>query len=379
MGNTKMKIGIACYPTFGGSGVVASELGMELALQGHEVHIVSYAPPVRIPSFHPNLHFHKVEVTDYPLFEYPPYSLALASHLVEVARTQGLDLIHVHYAIPHAVSAYLAQEMLAEKRIPFITTLHGTDITLVGNAPSFMPITQFILTKSDAVTAVSEYLKRETLEVFGVQRDIEVIPNFVPRRQFTREPSASSARQDCLAPDGEGILLHMSNFRPVKRLPDVLRIFAQVRREIPARLLLVGDGPERSHAERLANELNVAGDVYFLGMQLDVEEIFNMADVFLLPSQTESFGLTALEAGAAGIPVIASNVGGLPEVVVDGQTGFLAPLGDVDSMARRALQLLKDPDLRREMGRQARERALTLFSAERVVGMYMDLYERILK
>ncbi|HEX7344844.1 MAG TPA: N-acetyl-alpha-D-glucosaminyl L-malate synthase BshA, partial [bacterium] len=229
-----MKIGIACYPTFGGSGVVASELGMELALQGHQVHIVSYAPPVRIPTFHPNLHFHKVEVTDYPLFEYPPYSLALASHLVEVARTQGLDLIHVHYAIPHAVSAYLAQEMLAEKRIPIITTLHGTDITLVGNAPSFMPITQFILTKSDAITAVSEYLKRETLQVFGVQRDIEVIPNFVPRRQFSGEPSTSSARQDCLAPDGESILLHMSNFRPVKRIPDVLEIFARVRREIPA-------------------------------------------------------------------------------------------------------------------------------------------------
>ncbi len=373
-----MKIGIACYPTFGGSGVVASELGMELALQGHQVHIVSYAPPVRIPSFHPNLHFHKVEVTDYPLFEYPPYSLALASHLVEVARTQGLDLIHVHYAIPHAVSAYLAQEMLAEKRIPFITTLHGTDITLVGNAPSFMPITQFILTKSDAITAVSEFLKRETLEVFGVKRDIEVIPNFVPRRQFSGETPASSARQDCLAPDGEGILLHMSNFRPVKRIPDVLEIFARVRREIPAKLLLVGDGPERSHAERLAQELKVIPHVYFLGMQLDVEEIFRMADVYLQPSQTESFGLTVLEASAAGIPVIATRVGGLPEVVLDGETGFLLPLGDVDGMAARAIELLKSREMRQGMGQRARQRALSLFSAERVVGMYMDLYRRMI-
>jgi len=374
-----MRIGIACYPTFGGSGVVASELGMELALQGHQVHIVSYAPPVRIPTFHPNLHFHKVEVTDYPLFEYPPYSLALASHLVEVARSEGLDLLHVHYAIPHAVSAYLAQEMLAEKRIPFITTLHGTDITLVGNAPSFMPITQFILTKSDAITAVSEFLKRETLKVFGVQRDIEVIPNFVPRRQFSGEAPASSARQDCLGPDGEGILLHMSNFRPVKRIPDVLEIFARVRREIPAKLLMVGDGPERSHAERLAKELNVTPHVYFLGMQLDVEEIFRMADVYLQPSQTESFGLTVLEASAAGIPAIATDVGGLPEVVSDGETGFLLPLGEVDGMAARAIELLKNKELRQSMGQKARQRALALFSAERVVRMYVDLYKRVLK
>jgi len=374
----QLHIGISCYPTFGGSGVVASELGMELALQGHQVHIVSYAPPVRIPSFHPNLHFHKVEVTDYPLFEYPPYSLALASHLVEVARTEGLDLFHVHYAIPHAVSAYLAQEMLADRRIPFITTLHGTDITLVGNAPSFMPITQFILAKSDAVTAVSQFLKRETLSVFGVQRDIEVIPNFVPRRQLAPPPAVSRAKQNCIAPGGEGILLHMSNFRQVKRIPDVLQVFAQVRKEIPAKLLLVGDGPERSHTERLAQDLNVQNAVYFLGMQLDVEEIFGMADVFLLPSQTESFGLAALEAGAAGVPVIASKVGGLPEVVLDGETGYLLPISDVDGMAQKALQLLSDTDLRKRMGDKARARALTLFSAERVVKMYTDLYERVL-
>lgn len=373
----KLRIGIACYPTFGGSGVVASELGMELALQGHQVHIISYAPPVRIPSFHPNLHFHKVEVTDYPLFEYPPYSLALASHMVEVAQTEGLDLLHVHYAIPHAVSAYLAQEMLADRRIPFITTLHGTDITLVGNAPSFLPITQFILRKSDAVTAVSEYLKEETLKVLHIVREIEVIPNFVPRSRTVQSVEAN--RHSEVAPNGEAILAHISNFRKVKRIDDVIEIFVRVRRSHPAKLLLVGDGPERIPAERRAQELHIHQDVYFLGMQQNVASVLQVADLLLQPSEMESFGLTVLEAGAAGVPVICSDVGGLPEVIIDGETGFLLPVGDVDAMAQKALLLLTDQGLRNRVGAAARERAERFFSADRIVKLYVDLYLRVLQ
>ncbi len=372
-----MKIGISCYPTFGGSGVVASELGLELAQAGHQVHIIAYAPPVRLASYHPNLHFHKVEVSDYPLFEYPPYSLALASHLVEVASSEELDLIHVHYAIPHAVSAYLAQQMISDRRIPFITTLHGTDITLVGNAPSFLPITKFILEKSDAITAVSQFLKQETETVFGMRREIEVIPNFVWRSR-----SAGGNLLDKhgdIAPHGEAILVHISNFRPVKRIPDVLQIFAIVRHARPAKLLLVGDGPERAHAERLAQELGVHHDVYFLGMQLDVDEILSRADILLLPSETESFGLTALEANAAGVPVICSRVGGLPEVIVEGETGFLLPVGDVEAMAQKALLLLADENLHRQMGQSARQRACQLFSPDRILQLYTNLYQRVLQ
>jgi L-malate glycosyltransferase len=370
-----MNIGISCYPTFGGSGVVASELGMELAREGHQVHIISYAPPVRIPAFHPNLHFHKVEVTDYPLFEYPPYSLALASRLVEVARSESLDLIHVHYAIPHAVSAYLAQEMLTDRRIPFITTLHGTDITLVGNAPSFWPITHFILEKSDAVTAVSQYLKEETCRVFKVNRDIEVIPNFVPRQLLER---ISKHKTNCYGGEAP-ILVHISNFRPVKRILDVVEIFAQVRRHRPAKLLMVGDGPDRGPAERRAEELGIHENVYFLGMQSEIEEVLNMADLLLLPSQTESFGLVALEAMAAGVPVIATNVGGLPEVVDDAKTGFLLPVGDVTGMAQAGLRLLEDPDLYREMSQAAACRSRELFNPTRITGLYKNLYQRLLQ
>jgi L-malate glycosyltransferase len=371
-----MNIGISCYPTFGGSGVVASELGMELALQGHQVHIISYAPPVRIPSFHPNLHFHKVEVTDYPLFEYPPYSLALASRLVEVAQSEHLDLIHVHYAIPHAVSAYLAQEMLTQRRIPFITTLHGTDITLVGNAPSFWPITHFILEKSDAVTAVSQYLKDETCRVFKVDREIQVIPNFVPRQFLERMMKEGTDSFGC---GDDPILVHVSNFRPVKRVLDVVEIFARVRQKRLAKLLMVGDGPDRGPAERRAEELEVHEDVYFLGMQSEIEEVLKMADLLLLPSQTESFGLVALEAMAAEVPVIATNVGGLPEVVDDGRTGFLMPVGDVTAMAGAALKILDNPDLHREMGQAAGRRARENFSANRITALYADLYARVLK
>jgi L-malate glycosyltransferase len=382
MGDAKMthsdplRIGIVCYPTFGGSGVVASSLGSELAARGHQVHIISYAPPARMVDYHPNLHFHKVEVTEYPLFEYPPYSLSLASHLVGVARSAELDIFHVHYAIPHAVSAYLAQEMLQEHRIPFVTTLHGTDITLVGNAPSFMPITQFILEKSDAITAVSQFLKDETLHVFGVKRNIEVVHNFVRTDIFyCRE---DSERRSVWAKEGEVIFAHISNFRPVKRVNDVLEIFARVRQKYPARLLMVGDGPERAHAEILADQLGIQNDVYFLGMQLDVAEILGMADILLQPSETESFGLTSLEASASCMPVICSDVGGLPEVVIHGETGFRFPLGDVEQMAQAALTLTADNSLRRQMGQAGRKRAIDLFNVERILQKYLQIYRSVL-
>ncbi|MCX6640926.1 MAG: N-acetyl-alpha-D-glucosaminyl L-malate synthase BshA [bacterium] len=371
-----MHIGISCYPTFGGSGVVASSLGAELAQRGHNVHIISYAPPVRLASYHPNLHFHKVEVTDYPLFEYPPYSLSLASRLVEVARSEKLDLFHVHYAIPHAVSAYLAQEMLREQRIPLVTTLHGTDITLVGNAPSFMPITRFILEKSDAVTAVSQYLKDETLKVFGVNREITVVPNFVRTDIFNC--ARTESRRNTWAKSDETIFVHISNFRPVKRIHDIIEIFSRVRVKYPVKLLMVGDGPDRAKAERQAEELGLQNDVYFLGMQLDVAEILSIADVLLQPSETESFGLTALEASASCMPVICSDVGGLPEVIVQGETGFLLPVGDVEGMAQAALRLVADPALRRKMGKAGRERASALFNVERILQMYLQVYQSVL-
>lgn len=371
-----LRIGISCYPTFGGSGVVASSLGMELAQRGHQVHIISYAPPVRLTCYHPNLHFHKVEVTDYPLFEYPPYSLSLASRMVEVACSERLDLFHAHYAIPHAISAYLAQQMQQEYRIPVVTTLHGTDITLVGNAPSFTPITRFILLKADAVTAVSQYLKDETLRVFKVDRPIEVIPNFVWTDLFSCTKDA--AKQSLAASGREAILVHISNFRPVKRVKDVIEIFAIVRARRPAKLLMVGDGPERSAAERRVQDLGISNDVYFLGLQLDVGEILGQADILLQPSESESFGLTALEASATCTPAICSNVGGLPEVVIDGETGFLLPVGDIEGMAGKALQLLQDDDLRRKMAEAGRSRALSLFNVQRVLEMYLRVYESVL-
>lgn len=370
-------IGITCYPTFGGSGVVASALGVELAERGHQVHIISYAPPARIKIYHPNLHFHKVEVTDYPLFEYPPYSLSLASRMVEVAQTEGLDLFHVHYAIPHAVSAYLAQEMQDDRRIPLVTTLHGTDITLVGNHPSFMPITCFILQKSDAVTAVSQYLKDETLKVFHVDREIEVIPNFVRIDHFECEDV--QIRRSSVASEDEAIVAHVSNFRPVKRILDVIKIFAVIRNTRPAKLLMVGDGPERTPAERMVKELGLKDDVYFLGMQIDVSEILSLADILLQPSETESFGLTPLEAMATCTPVICSDVGGLPEVVLDGRTGYLLPVGDVEGMAQKALHLLDDEGVRRTMAEAGRERALNQFNAPKIVDMYMQVYQKVLR
>lgn len=355
---------------------MASALGIELASMGHQVHIISYAPPARITSYHPNLHFHKVEVTDYPLFEYPPYSLSLASHMLEVAASEHLDLFHAHYAIPHAVSAFLAQEMQGNNRIPLVTTLHGTDITLVGNAPSFMPITQFILKKSDAVTAVSEYLKNETLKVFEVNREIAVIPNFV-RTDLFKCPK-DSLQRNSFASEGTAIFVHISNFRPVKRIANVIEIFSLIRKKRTAKLLMVGDGPERAAAERQARVLGIQDDIYFLGMQLNVIDILALADILLQPSEMESFGLTPLEATATCIPVICSKVGGLPEVIQDGETGFLLPVGDVQGMAEKALQLLEDKNLYQRMAKAGRVRALQVFNSERVVGMYLQVYEQVL-
>ncbi|MBU0519619.1 N-acetyl-alpha-D-glucosaminyl L-malate synthase BshA [bacterium] len=372
-----MKIGISCYPTFGGSGVVASMLGLELARLGHQIHIVAYAPPARLTTFHPNLHFHKVEVTDYPLFEYPPYSLSLASKLLEVASQEKLHLFHVHYAIPHAVSGYLAQEMQGEQRIPMVTTLHGTDITLVGNMPSFMPITKFVLDKSDAVTAVSQSLKDETIKFFGVDREIHVVPNFV-RSDLFQCPDKGGIDHRPRPPGETPTLVHISNFRPVKRVTDVIKIFALVHKKIPSQLLMVGDGPERGPAERLARELGLQDSVYFLGEQLDINSIFATANVLLQPSETESFGLTPLEAMATCTPVVASKVGGLPEVVIDGETGFLLPVGDVEGMAGKVMDLLTDPQLYLKMAASGRERALSLFNVQRIIDLYMQVYRSVL-
>ena len=316
-----MRIGITCYPTYGGSGVVATELGMELAARGHDVHFISYAQPIRLQDGTPNIRYHEVEVTSYPLFDHPPYTLALATKMFEVAESCELDLLHVHYAIPHSVSAYLARAMAMPRKLPFITTLHGTDITLVGSDRSYLPITRFSIEESDGVTAISNYLKKETLDQFGVKHPIEVIPNFVNCDLYMRPPNQKLRAE--WAPNGEPILLHLSNFRPVKRVTDVVEIFAIVRAKMPAKLVMIGDGPDRGSAEWLARQRNISRDVLFIGKQDHIFEKLGAGDVFLLPSDLESFGLAALEAMACEVPVVASNVGGLPEVVENGVDGFL--------------------------------------------------------
>jgi len=376
--NDKLKIGISCYPTFGGSGVVASMLGLELARLGHQIHIIAYAQPPRLTTFHQNLHFHKVDVTDYPLFEYPPYSLSLASKLMEVACEEKLDLFHVHYAIPHAVSGYLAQQMQGENRIPMVTTLHGTDITLVGNMPSFLPITKFVLKHSDAVTAVSHSLKEETIKVFGIGHDIHVVPNFV-RSDLFQCPEEGGVDYRPGIPDNKPTLVHISNFRPVKRIGDVVRIFSLVNKKIPSQLLMVGDGPDRGMAEKMVKDLKLQESVYFLGKQLDINAIFAAANVLLQPSETESFGLTPLEAMATCTPVVASNVGGLPEVVINGETGYLLPVGDVEGMAKKVIKLLSDHQLYKKLAESGRERALSLFNVQRIIDLYMQVYCSVLE
>jgi len=371
-----MKIGITCYPTYGGSGVVATELGLELAARGHEVHFISYAVPVRMSEASERIHFHEVEMLNYPLFDHPPYTLALATQMRNVAVNEALDLLHVHYAIPHSVSAYLARAMLAPRKLPFVTTLHGTDITLVGMDRSYLPITRFSIEESDVVTAVSQYLRGVTLREFDVRRPVEVIPNFVNCEMF--QPADGKSRREEFISGEEKVLVHLSNFRPAKRVPDVVEIFALVRREIPAKLLMIGDGPERTTAEWLVREKGLGRDVVFLGKQNQVHELLNAADVLLLPSDLESFGLAALEAMACGVPAVCSRVGGIPEVIQDGVEGYLVPPRDVRTMAARALDILTDPARRAQMGKAARQRAANNFCSTKIIPLYEKLYERVL-
>jgi L-malate glycosyltransferase len=371
-----MRIGITCYPTYGGSGVVATELGQELAARGHDIHFISYAPPIRMNPNDPHIHFHEVEVASYPLFDHPPYTLALATKMLEVFEAESLDVLHVHYAIPHSVSAMLARSMAAPRRLPFVTTLHGTDITLVGSNRSYLPITRFSIEQSDGVTAISDYLLKQTLKEFDIKRPIEVIPNFVNCDLYTRTPNEAQRAQ--WAPDGEPILMHLSNFRPVKCVTDVVEIFAMVRAKMPAKLLLIGDGPDRGAAEYLVRKKRLQKDVFFLGKQNAVYEKLSSADLFLLPSQLESFGLAALEAMACEVPVIATNVGGLPEVVQHGVDGYLVEPGDVKEASRYALEILSRADRGREMGRQARIDAKSKFCANDVIPRYEEYYRRVL-
>ena len=382
--STPMKIGITCYPTYGGSGVVATELGLELAERGHEVHFISYSQPIRLTQMLPNIHYHEVEVSRYPLFEYPPYDLALATRMAEVAEIYDLDLLHVHYAIPHSVSAMLARQMLAcdharkGRRLPYVTTLHGTDITLVGSDPSYLPITRFSIDQSDGVTSISDYLKKRTVEVFEVQTPIAVIPNFVNCDLYHRTPEAMQHRTEYAKPN-EKIMVHLSNFRPVKRLPDVIEIFDRVQKKVPSRLVLIGDGPERSRAEWLAVNKGIHNKVDFLGKQDRIHEKLPVADVMLLPSELESFGLAALEAMACEVAPIATNKGGLPEVIDHGKTGFLAEVGDVDMMANYAIELLSDEAKLKEMGKSARASAQARFCASKIIPMYENYYREVLE
>ncbi len=371
-----MKIGIVCYPTFGGSGVMATELGLALADKGHEIHFITYQQPVRLNVFSPNIYYHEVSVPKYPLFDFPPYETALASTLVNVVNNNNLDLLHVHYAIPHASSAYFARQMLKKqgKDIPFITTLHGTDITLVGKDSTYGCVVTFSINESDAITAVSENLKEETLKSFAIEKDIHVIPNFVDAQRFHKTNKEHFKKM--LAPEGERILAHVSNFRKVKRVDDVIKIFEKVRSKIPSKLLMIGDGPERQHAEDLCRKLGTCNDIRFLGKQDQMEEILNITDLFLLPSQYESFGLAALEAMACGVPVISSNAGGLPEINVDGKTGYLADVGDIETMAARALDILEDDERLLQFKQRALEHA-NEFSISRIVPQYEALYEKV--
>ncbi len=373
-----MRIGIVCYPTFGGSGVVATELGKELALEGHQVHFITYDLPVRFDRFLANLHYHEVRVSDYPLFDYQPYELVLASRIVDVVKHEKLDILHVHYAIPHASAAYMAREILKSQgvHIPFVTTLHGTDITLVGKDASFEPVITFAINQSDAVTAVSLSLKQDTYQHFAVTREIEVIPNFIDLSRY--EGCSTEGVIKAFAPKGEKILLHTSNFRPVKRVEDVVRIFSGVRAEIPFKLLLAGDGPERPKIEALCRELGTCDDVHFLGKIKNIEEVYSVADVFLLPSETESFGLSALEAMASGVPVVSSNTGGIPEINEHGVTGCVSNVGDVEDMTRHVLRMLKDQAFMEMLKQGALKKAKT-FSKENVIPIYEDLYDRVLK
>lgn len=373
-----MRIGITCYPTFGGSGVVATELGIALAKRGDDIHFISYAPPSRLNILHEHIHFHEVTVTSYPLFDpYPPYTLALATKMAEVAAYEKLDVLHVHYAIPHAISAYLAKQILRSAELKVITTLHGTDITLVGRDASYLPITKFGIEVSDGVTAVSQWLKQETANNFDTDKAIDVIPNFVDPDRFRRHESNAFCHM--FGSKGEKVLTHVSNFRPVKRIMDVIEVFEKVTRVVPSRLMMVGDGPDRSRAEAYCRDRRLRDRVFFLGNVPNLEEIVGSSDLFLLPSEAESFGMAALEALASEVPVIATRAGGLPEVVDDGETGYLLPVGDTEGMAARAIEILTDDGRRRAMGKQARERSVDRFHVAKVVPEYRALYERVIE
>ncbi len=374
-----MKIGIVCYPTFGGSGVVATELGIALANKGHQVHFITYSQPVRLEGFNKNIFYHEVRVSDYPLFDYQPYELVLSSMLVNVVKYEKLDILHVHYAIPHASAAYMAKQILKSHGIyiPVITTLHGTDITLVGKDASFEPVITFSINQSDAVTAVSESLKADTYASFGIHKDIHVIPNFINFLDY-KLPENIEAQRAYYSPNGEKVLIHISNFRKVKRVDNVLRIFDKVRKAIPAKLILIGDGPERSAIERLCRELDTCNDIFSLGKVISPEKILPVADVFLLPSETESFGLAALEAMASKVPVICTNTGGLPEVVRHGFSGFMSNVGDTDDMAKNTIYLLEDQRRLAQFRLQAYEQA-SKFEITNILPLYERLYQNIVK
>jgi N-acetyl-alpha-D-glucosaminyl L-malate synthase BshA len=372
-----MKIGITCYPTYGGSGVVATELGKALAERDHEIHFIASDLPFRLSHVAGNIFFHEVNVQSYPLFDYPPYTLSLTSKMVDIAKHVGLDLLHVHYALPHASSAVMARQILNSEHLdlPVVTTLHGTDITLIGQDPSFEPVVAWSINESDGVTAVSNYLRQETYDHFDVTKDIEVIPNFIDTDRFVRQDKEHF--KQALCPNGEKVIVHISNFRPVKNAKQVVEVFSRLRDDLHVKLLLVGDGPDRVPAERKARELGVYDDIRFLGKQDPVEEILSIADVFLMPSGSETFGLAALEAMACEVPVVASDVGGLPELIVHGETGFLCPLDDVEEFTECTRVLLTDDDLHDEMAAAARERAVETFDIDRVVPLYEDYYERV--
>ena len=373
-----MKIAIVCYPTFGGSGVVATELGLELARLGHEVHFITYSQPVRLALLNPNVHYHEVNVPEYPLFHYQPYELALSSKLVDMVKLYKIELLHVHYAIPHAYAGYMAKQMLKNEgiEIPMITTLHGTDITLVGNHPYYKPAVSFSINKSDVVTSVSQSLKDDTYKLFKIKRDIHVIPNFIEldkSREFT-----GPCQRSLIAKKDERIITHISNFRKVKRIPDIIRIFHKIQQQIPAKLLMVGDGPEKEKAEYLCQELGILDKVIFFGNSNEIDKILSNSDLFLLPSETESFGLAALEAMAWGVPVISSNSGGLPEVNFDGVSGYLSNVGEIDEMAENALKILRDDTVLCQFKKNALSVAQK-FDIKHILPLYIDIYEKAIK
>lgn len=373
-----MKIGIVCYPTFGGSGVVATELGLELSKKGHEVHFITYSQPVRLELLGANVHFHEVHVPNYPLFHYQPYELALSSKIVDMVKAHQIDVLHVHYAIPHAYAGYMAKKMLHEEGIdlPIVTTLHGTDITLVGSHPFYKTAVTFSINKSDAVTSVSQSLKEDTQRLFNTKKDITVIPNFIDLDKH--KPTNKNCQRNLLAMPDERVIAHISNFRSVKRIPDVIHIFHAIQKEIPSKLMMIGEGPEREKAEQLCVELNIENKVVFLGNSNEVNKILGFSDLFLLPSQTESFGLSALEAMASGVPVVSSNSGGLPEVNINGVSGFLSPVGDIKSMSQNAIHILKNPNDLETFKKGAKSTA-SKFDIHQIVPSYEKVYKTALK